>query len=47
VDEAEPGSDGPDRQEDEAVSVGFDGRGMGTDRAVDAEAWPARPTARG
>ena len=25
VDEAEPGSYGPDRQEDEALSVGFDG----------------------
>lgn len=40
----EPGSDDPDRQEDEALSVGPDGRGMGADRAFDARsraAWSA------
>ena len=47
VDRAEPWPDGQDRQEDEALSVGFDGRGVGADWAADAQAWAPRPSARG
>ena len=47
VDRAEPWPDGQDRQEDEALSVGFDGRGVGADWAADALAWASWPSARG
>jgi hypothetical protein len=36
VDRAKPWADGADRQEDQALPVGPDGRGVGADRAPDA-----------
>jgi hypothetical protein len=47
VDRAEPWPDGQDRQEDQTLPVGSDGRGVGSDRAADAQARSSRPAARG
>ncbi len=47
VDRAEPAPDGQDCEEDQALPVGFDGRGVGADRAADAQAGAAGAAARG